>query len=192
MQPHHLILVSVLVLGTVFVFDAGAQQKFASGGTPLNSTNNYTWNRMTTINVSSGQIVPFIAYQFNTLGAPAGNYTFTMTTMGFPGAINLYQNFFDPTTPNANFYPNGVVAGAAGTISQTLAIGANQFFEVVFSAAYRTNAGNFTATVSGPGSVNISVVTNTQIRVGPESQTILSGSSANLKVYAIGPLPHTL
>jgi VCBS repeat-containing protein len=191
MQRNHLILVSALVLGTVLAFDAGAQQKFASGGTPLNSTNNYTWNRMTTINVSSGQIVPFIAYQFNTLGAPAGNYTFTMTTVGFPGAINLYQNSFDPTTPNANFYANGVVAGAAGTVSQTLAIGANQFFEVVFSAAYRTNAGNFTATISGPGNVSISVVTNTQIRVGPASQTILSGSSATLKVYGIGPLPHT-
>src|SRR5262245_23832288 len=191
MRRNHLALVSALVLGTVLTFAAGAQQKLASGGTPLNSTNNYTWNRMTTINVSSGHIVPFIAYQFNTLGAPAGNYTFTMTTVGFPGAINLYNSFFDPTTPNANFYANGVVAGAPGAVSQTLAIGANQFFEVVFSAAYRTNAGNFTATVSGPGNVNISVVTNTQIRVGPASQTILSGSSPTLKVYAIGPLPHT-
>jgi hypothetical protein len=191
MQSNHLALVSALVLGAVFAFDAGAQQKFAPGGTLLNSTNNYTWNRMTTINVSSGQIVPFIAYQFNTLGAPAGNYTFTMQTVGFPGSINLYQNFFDPTTPNANFYANGVVAGAAGTISQTLALGANQFFEIVFSAANRTNAGVYTATISGPGNVNISVVTNTQIRVGPASQTISSGSSASLKLYAIGPLPHT-
>src|SRR5262245_1335718 len=122
MHRNHLALVSAFVLGAVFAFDASAQQKFASGGTPLNSTNNYTWNRMTTINVSSGQIVPFIAYQFNTLGGPAGNYTLTMQTVGFPGSINLYQNFFDPTTPNANFYANGVVAGAAGTISQTLTL----------------------------------------------------------------------
>ncbi len=171
--------------------DARAAQTFAPAGTSLYSPYNYTWNRMTTINVYSGQIVPFIAYQFNTLGGTAGNYTFTMNTVGFPGTINLYGNFFDPTTPNANFYANGVVAGAAGTISQTLNLPANQFFEVVFSAATTGSTGTYSATISGPNNVTISVVTNTQIRVGPLSPTIASGSSPTLKVYAIGPLPHT-
>src|SRR5215475_10202935 len=151
MKPNHLTFVSALVLGTVLAFDAGAQQKFASGGTLLNSTNNYTWNRMTTINVYSGQIVPFIAYQFNTLGAPAGSYTFTMDTVGFRGTINLYQNFFDPTTPNGNFYANGMVAAAEGTVSQTLSLPANSFFEVVFSAATAGSAGVYKASISGPG-----------------------------------------
>jgi hypothetical protein len=146
---------------------------------------------MTTINVYSGQVVPFVAYQFNTFGASAGSYTFTMTTVGFAGAINLYQNFFDPTVPNANFYANGVVATKAGTVSQTLSLPANSLFEVVFSAASTGASGSFAATISGPGNVNISTSPTVSIRVGPKSQTIASGNSATLRVYAIGPLPQT-
>src|ERR1041384_7335688 len=74
-------------------------QTLAPAGTILNSPHNYTWNRMTTINVSSGQIVPFVTYKFDTLfpQVPAGTYTITMNTVGFAGAINVYGVFFDPT-----------------------------------------------------------------------------------------------
>ncbi len=191
MQRIFIAIVSAVMLWLVSATDARAAQTFASAGTPMNSPHNYTWNRMTTINVNSGQIVPFIAYQFHTIGAPAGNYTFTMNTVGFPGAINIYQGSFDPTQPGVNFYDNGVVAGAAGTISKTVNLIAGSFWEVVFSAANAGNAGTYSATITGPGNVTVTVVTNTQIRVGPGNPTISSGQSANLGVYAIGPLPHT-
>ena len=184
-------ILSIFVLWSALSFNARAAQTFAPAGTPLNSPNNYTWNRMSTINVNSGQIVPFIAYQFNTFGAPAGNYTFTMNTVGFPGTINLYQNSFDPTQPGVNFWNNGVVAGAAGTLSWTQNLPANSLFEVVFSAVNTGNGGTYSATISGPGNVTITPTATTQIRVGPANATISSGGSADLKVYAIGPLPHT-
>jgi hypothetical protein len=145
---------------------------------------------MTTNNVYSGDVVPFIAFQFNTFGLPSGSYTFTMNTVGFPGAINLYQNFFDPTTPNANFWADGAVANAGGTISQTLSLPGNSLFEVVFSAKTTGNSGTFSATVSGPNNVTISTTTNTTIRVGPANKTIASGGSVALRVYGNGPLPH--
>jgi len=84
-----------------------------------------------------------------------------------------------------------VVANAAGTISQTLNLPANSLFEVVFSAKINGSAGIFSATISGPGNVTISTTANTTIRVGPEDKTIASGGSVVLRVYAIGPLPHT-
>src|SRR5262249_45618859 len=62
-------------------------QTLFPAGTPLSSTNNYMWWRMTTINVDSGQWVPFVTYAFNTLGGTRGDYTFTMNTVGFGGAI---------------------------------------------------------------------------------------------------------
>ena len=66
-----------------------------------------------------------------------------------------------------------------------------QYFEVVFSAAYATNAGTFSATLTSPGTPTITTVTNTSIRVGPKSQTVLSGHTTKLEVFALGPLPHT-
>jgi hypothetical protein len=168
-----------------------ALQTLYPAGTALNSPHNYTWNRMSTINVSSGEIVPFVTYKFNTLGVAAGNYTFTMTTVGFAGAINMYSVAFDPTFPQANFWQNGVVAGGPGVISQIINLPTSQFFEVVFSAATAGSSGTFTATVTGPANLVLSPVANTTIRVQPQSQTILSGTSANLLVYADGPLPHT-
>jgi hypothetical protein len=166
-------------------------QTLAPAGTLLNSPHNYTWNRMTTINVSSGQIVPLALYQFNTFSAPAGSYTLSMTTVGFPGAINLYQNYFDPTTPNANFWANGVVASGPGTVSQTLTLPANSLFEVVFSASTNGSSGTFGATISGPGNVTITTNSTVSIRVAPKDTTISSGSTASLQVFAIGPLPQT-
>lgn len=191
MQRTHLALVTVLVFWLLPKPDARAAQTFAPAGTPLNSPNNYTWNRMSTINVFSGQNVPFIAYQFNTFGSPAGNYTFTLNTVGFRGTINLYQNSFDPTQPGVNFWDNGVVAGAAGTISWTQNLPANSLFEVVFSAVNTGDGGTYSATINGPGNVTITPTTTTQIRVGPVNATIASGNAANLRVYALGPLPHT-
>jgi hypothetical protein len=181
-----LLAMAALALGS----QANAVVTLAPVGTPLNQPHNYSWNRMTTINVYSGEVVPFVAYQINTFGKSGGNYTFTMNTVGFAGAINLYQNNFDPTIPNANFWANGVVANSAGTISQTLNIPANSLFEVVFSAKTTGSAGTFSATVSGPSDVNVTTTTNVQIRVGPKNQTIAAGDFAYLRVYAIGPLAH--
>src|SRR6185436_20166085 len=182
-----------VILGLTFVSarPALAIQTLFPAGTPLNSVNNYSWKRMTTINVDSGQWVPFVTYQFNTLGGTAGNYTFTMNTAGFGGAINLYGPAFDPTFPLANFYADGVVTTNPGAISQTIYLPANQFFEVVFSAALTGATGTFSANISGPANATLMPVTNTTIRVQPQSQTIESGTNALLQVYAVGTLPHT-
>jgi autotransporter-associated beta strand protein len=181
-----------LWLGFALSSGAGTQTLFPAG-TPMGGQNNYTWNRMTTINVPSGQIVPFVAYSFNTLSAGGSvTYTCSMTTVGFAGAINIYGPSFDPTQPNVNFWQNGVVAGGAGTVTHVVNIPQGQFFEVVFSAANAGSAGTFSASISGPGAgVTLSQPTNLSIAVGPASQTILSGASAGLSVYAKGNLPHT-
>jgi len=170
---------------------AHALQTLAPAGTPMNVPHNYVWERMTTIGVYSGELVPFVAYQFNTFGVVGGTYTFTMNTTGFPGAINLYQNSFDPNVPAANFWADGVVANAPGTISKSFSIPGNSMFEVVFSAKTNGSSGTFSASASGPANLNFTTTTNVSIRVGPADKTIASGSSAVLRVYAIGPLPHT-
>jgi len=179
-----------VVVALAWCVEAYALVTLAPAGTPLNHPHNYRWTRMTTINVSSGEYVPFIAYQISTMGKPAGNYTFTMNTVGFAGAINLYQNSFDPTIPNANFWDNGVVASSPGTISQTTYLPANSIFEVVFSAKTNGSAGTFSATVSGPANVSLTTTTNVQIRVNPKNLTIAAGAFAPLHVYAVGPLAH--
>ena len=163
----------------------------APAGTPLNIPHNYGWTRMTTIGVSSGEYVPFMAYQINTMGKPAGNYTITMTTVGFAGAINTYQNMFDPNVPNANFWDNGVVANSAGVISQTVNLSANSLFEIVLSAKTQGTGGTYSATITGPGNVNVTLTPTVQIRVGPQNKTIASGATTSVRVYCLGPLPHS-
>src|SRR2546421_4321163 len=72
-----------------------------------------TWNRMTTLPVSSGQNCFFEVTPFDV--SEDGTYVFTVKTTNFPGSINLYVNKFYPLSPAVNFLDNGVVTNAPGT-----------------------------------------------------------------------------
>src|SRR5438445_9506042 len=73
-----------------------------------------TWNRMTTINVSSGQDCFFEVTPFDVTAD--GTYTFTLKTTNFPGTLNIYVTKFFPLTPAVNFWDNGVVTNKTGTL----------------------------------------------------------------------------
>src|SRR5690242_12838067 len=61
-----------------------------------------TWDRMTTIGVSSGQNCFYEVTPFDI--SADGTYTFTLRTTNFPGSINLYVTKFFPLTPAENFW----------------------------------------------------------------------------------------
>lgn len=188
----HAILLGLLVMWLLASPNAGTsatnvEQTLAPVGATLNAQN-YTWNRRTQISAESGQIAPFRSFRFST--TMAGNYTITMTTTGFAGAVNTYQFFFDPYNSAAQFWQNGVVADSTGTVSQPVFFTANSTFEVVLSAKNAGSAGTFSATISGPAAVNIQTP-GFAIFSQPQSRTIVFGSSVTLQVYATGPVPQT-
>jgi hypothetical protein len=94
--------------------------------------------------------------------------------------------------PNVNFYDNGVVAGAAGTISKTCHHAGQFLFR---SRLHRGQHGQrrhlFRHHLRAANNVAITTFGTTQIRVAPVSQTIASGSFRGLERLCRGPLPHT-
>ncbi len=143
-----------------------------------------TWNRMTTINVFSGQQVFFetthVHIQTN------GQYTITVNATGFTPAINTYGGTFFPDQPQVNFWDNGVIAS-----SQTVFLAGGQQFDIVISTNLAGQTGSYTATISGPGPVTIDPPPPLGILSNPLDATIPPGQTATLRIATQGRPPKT-
>jgi len=143
-----------------------------------------TWNRMTTINVFSGQQVFFetthVRIETN------GQYTITVNATGFSPAINVYGGTFFPDQPQVNFWDNGVIAS-----SQTVFLAGGQQFDIVISTNLAGQTGSYTATISGPGPVTIDPPPPLGILSNPLDATIPPGQTATLRIATQGRPPKT-
>src|SRR5712691_9474037 len=105
-----------------------------------------TWNRMTTLPISSGQNCFFEVTPFDV--SEDGTYIFTVKTTNFPGSINLYVNKFYPLSPAVNFWDNGFVTNAPGTFIYTDHISPGSY-EVVISTTNAGQTGTYGVTITG-------------------------------------------
>ena len=141
-----------------------------------------TWNRMTTINVFSGQQVFFetahIRIQTN------GLYTISVNATGFTPAINTYGGIFFPDQPQVNFWDNGVVGN-----SQQVFFAGGQQFDIVISTQLAGQTGSYTVSISGPGPLTVDPPPPLGILSNPLDATITPGQTATLRVATQGRPP---
>lgn len=161
---------------------AAAQQ--SAGFSGQLTTQHDTWNRMTTINVLSGQQVFFevthIRVQTN------GLYTINVTANGFTPAINTYGGQFFPAQPQVNFWDNGVVGS-----SQQVFFAGGQTFDIVISTSLAGQVGSYTVSINGPGPLTVDPPPPLGILTNPFDTTITPGQSATLLVSTQGRPPKT-
>lgn len=149
-------LVGVLALSSVV---SSARAQTYSGSFPRNDSPS-TWARPDTQCFGTNPN-PSTERTFNTLwvSIPAsGTWTVTATRQGGgPIAMDFHQPMFLPTDPCVNRWDLNGVEGN-GSVSRSFTncaacTGPTYFFEVVISGANAVDAGNFTLTVTGPGSL---------------------------------------
>lgn len=143
-----------------------------------------TWNRMTTINVFSGQQVFFETTHVRI--QTSGTYTITVNATGFSPAINTYGGTFFPDQPQVNFWDNGVIAS-----SQSVFLAGGQQFDIVISTNLAGQTGTYTASISGPGPITIDPPPPLGILSNPLDVTITPGQTATLRVSTQGRPPKT-
>ena len=146
-----------------------------------------TWNRMTTLGVSSGQNCFYEVTPFDVTGS--GTNTFTLRTTNFPGSINIYVTKFFPLTPAENFWDNGAVTNAAGTLVYKTFLNAGSY-ECVVSSTNAGQTGTYGLTISGPATTTIKPrPTTPAVLQSPANQTILTNTSAILQFSSEGAYP---
>jgi MBG domain (YGX type)/MBG domain len=147
-----------------------------------------TWVRMTTNGVSSGQNCFYEVTPFDVTSG-SGTNTFTLRTTNFPGAINIYVTKFYPLTPVENFWDNGVVTNAAGTLVYKTFLNPGSY-ECVVSTMNAGQTGTYGLTISGPAATTIKPrPTTPNILQSPANQTILTNTAAVLQFSSEGAYP---
>ena len=152
------------------------------------TTGNDKWNRMTTINVLSGQQVFYEALSIKI--QTGGQYNIAINSSGFAGALNTYAIAFNSAQPQVNFWDNGVVAGSPGAFGQTVFFAPGDY-DLVISTNQAGETGLFNGSISGPDSVTIKPPPPLAILSNPFDTTITPGQSATLRVSTIGRTPKT-
>ncbi|MDQ6861066.1 MAG: PEP-CTERM sorting domain-containing protein [Verrucomicrobiota bacterium] len=120
-----------------------------------------TFTRPTETGARSFFAVPFIAYQFNV--ATSGAFTFTLNAVdpsSYDTFLHLFANAFNPadvSDPALNFFAaNDDASGSttnSGLTNLTLFAGTTYF--LVVDGFSGSDAGAFTASISGPGAINV-------------------------------------
>jgi subtilisin-like proprotein convertase family protein len=152
------------------------------------TTGNDKWNRMTTINVLSGQQVFYEAISIKIV--TGGQYNIAIHTTGFAGALNTYAIAFNSAQSGVNFWDNGVVAGSPGAFGQTVFFAPGDY-DLVISTNQAGETGTFIGSINGPGSVTIKPPPPLSILTNPFDTTISPGQSATLRVSTLGRAPKT-
>jgi hypothetical protein len=148
-----------------------------------------TWNRMTSNNVSSGQICYFDVVPFRIFSA--GSYTIALNTVGFPGSINLYSGKFFPSTPAVNFLENGVVDNAAGALNYTVSLQPGDY-EMVISSASGGQVGTYSGEITGSSVPQMLPRPTLPVFLNlPKDRTVLTNTSVTLSFSVEGALPRT-
>jgi len=146
-----------------------------------------TWNRMTQIGVPSGNICPYEIITFSAFFS--GNYTITVTSTGFPSAINLYSPFFDPSTPDLNFYSDGVADNEPGQLSFTTFLTAGQY-DLIISSSNAGQFGTYGGTITGTSIPLIHPPQSNLVIVSQSSgATFLTNNNATLQFATWGAVP---
>jgi hypothetical protein len=177
---HNFALVGASLAMSLTVLSATAPRAQAATLTYSGTTTGEpTWIRpvagnppTSTANNANQNAIPYSVLEFSV--GTAGNYDFTSTVVpasSFNNFTALYENSFNPTTPIANIIRannnKGGVVGISGFNNVALTTNTNYFF--VTTGVNNSNFGNFTNTISGPGSVTTAV---------PEPATILGTLAA--------------
>ncbi|MBI1765298.1 MAG: cadherin-like domain-containing protein, partial [Acidobacteria bacterium] len=157
------------------------QQQAASFSGQL-TTQHDTWNRMTTINVFSGQQVFFEVTHLRIV--TSGPYTIDVNATGFTPTINVYGGTFFPATPQVNFWDNGVI----GNGYQVFLAGGQQF-DIVISTNLAGETGTYSAAISGPGPLTVDPPPPLGILNNPLDATLQPGQSTTLRVATQGRAP---
>ncbi len=122
-----------------------------------------TFNRPTETGARSFFTVPYQVYQFNV--ATTGQFTFTLTAINpasYDTFLHLFLNAFNPldlSDPATNFLAGnddrvlGSSELGSGLTNFTLNAGATYF--LVVDGFFAADAGGFSATITGPGAINV-------------------------------------
>ncbi|HMP91011.1 MAG TPA: MBG domain-containing protein, partial [Kiritimatiellia bacterium] len=146
-----------------------------------------TWDRMIQLGVPSGNICPYEIITFSVFFS--GNYTIGLTSTGFPAAINLYAPYFDPSTPNLNFYADGVVDNEPGPLSLTTFLAAGQY-SLIISSSNAGQYGTFGGTITGTSIPLIHPPQSNLVIVSQSSgATFLTNHNATLQFATWGAVP---
>ena len=164
----------------------------ASGANTYNgqlAAGHYTFNRPATASTLSGTRVFFHVVQFKVDGVGTVNVSATGT--GFTPRVHLYQNgSFSPYNPLFQLY--GV---ANGTLNAPGFAAGSSFVnhQLVISGSNPTDVGNFSVTITGPGTVTVDTTYDTTLAIGaqPEDGSINAGERVTLGVWASGREPHS-
>mgnify|MGYP001431320176 CR=1 FL=1 len=124
---------------------------------------------------SAGGPRRYRAIEFNVV--TTGNYTFTYTPTGYTGALYLYQNGFQPSSPIANIWTWGNT-GSPVVVTHNLSVTGK--FEVVLTSTTNNATGSWTLSITGPGTLQMGAVVNscspTSGSTGGGTNVTLSGS----------------
>lgn len=153
------------------------------------TTQHDTWNRMTTNNVSSGQICYFEVVPFRIYSV--GTYTFALNTVGFPGSMNIYGPKFFPGTPVVNFVDNGVYDNAAGPLTYSILLQPGDY-ELVVGSASGGQVGTYSGQITGPSVVELLPKPTIPVFLNlPRGRTIMTNTTATLSFSVEGAIPRT-
>ncbi|HMX28809.1 MAG TPA: Ig-like domain-containing protein [Blastocatellia bacterium] len=148
------------------------------------TTQHDTWNRMTTINVFSGQQVFFEVTHISV--STNGQYTINVAANGFTPTINVYGGTFFPATPQVNFWDNGVIGN-----SLTVFLAGGQQFDIVISTTTAGQTGSYSATISGTSGITVTPPPPLGILSNPLDATIRPGQTTTLQIATQGRPPKT-
>ncbi|HBA84108.1 MAG TPA: hypothetical protein DCZ95_08450 [Verrucomicrobia bacterium] len=150
------------------------------------TTQHDTWRRMSSLGVDSGQVPYFEVWPFR--ASVAGDYTFTLNTPSFPGAMNIYGPKFLPATPAVNFV-DATVAGGSGLRQWTISLPSGDY-ELVVSSASSGQVGSYTGQITGASAVIMLPRPTVPVFLStPGNRTTLTNTSVTLSFSVEGAIP---
>lgn len=187
--------ISLAMVALFSAIEAGASELITNG---FLGAGNYTWDRRGATAIESSGQRPY--YRTVTLEFwEPGTYRFELVA-GFSRAVYLYQNHFQPTYPESNFWTNGFLNAQASDF--TVRVNQRTTLVFVISSVNTGELGPYTLNLlDGPKRKVLfweyllipTLIPNNDFQIvsPPSPAVVFSGQDSRVEVHAEGGLPHS-